>query len=204
MDASVFVFQKDFFMSQLQGLLNDICNVYLHICMNGRQIMNDENTIRDEFGVYFENQTYKDTTTTAKDFFFESEGRRQKTAGRVDIRFLSPNCYGHQDAYFAIECKRLDGNSHLSREYVDNGIKRYTTGKYPSLLGCNAMLGFVVCTIDLTATVSQINNHLAIGEHLRIVSKTMDTMIDLESHHSAPHDFVLYHLWLDFSGLVVK
>ena len=161
MDASEFVFQEAFFLSQLQGLLNDICEVYSLICNSGRQIKNEENTIRDEFGTFFENQAYKNTTSTAKDYFFESEGRQQKTAGRVDIRFLSPNCYGHQDAYFAIECKRLDGKSQLSKEYVDNGIRRFTTGKYPSLLGCNAMLGFVVCAIDLPATVSQINSHLA-------------------------------------------
>ena len=204
MDASVFEFQKEFFRSQLQGLLNDICNVYVLICKNGRKIKNDENTIRDEFGAYFENQTYKDTTTTAKGYFFESEGRQQKTAGRVDIRFLSPNCYSHQDAFFAIECKRLDGKSHLSKEYVDNGIRRFTEGKYPSLLGCNAMLGFVVCTIDLPTTVRQINSHLKQAEHLVTASSTMSAKVDLESRHGTPYDFLLYHLWLDFSGLLIK
>ena len=203
MDASVFVFQKDFFMSQLQGLLNDICNVYVLICKNGQLIKNDENTIRDGVGSFFEKQTYKNTTTTAKDYFFESEGRQQKTAGRVDIRFLSPNCYAHQDAYFAIECKRLDGKAHLCKEYVDNGIRRFTTGKYPSLLGCNAMLGFVICTIDLPTTVGQINSHLEQAEHLVTSSSTMSARVDLESRHGTPHEFVLYHLWLDFAGLVI-
>lgn len=202
MDASIFQYREAYYREQLQGLLKDICDVYVLISQSGQQLENDENTIRDEFGKYFENQTYKESTTTAKYYFFESEGRRQKTAGRVDIRFLSPDCYGHQDAYFAIECKRLDGKSHLSKEYVDNGIRRFTSGKYPSLLGCNAMLGFVVCAIDLKQTVDQANGHLEQTEYLMIVSPSIGPIVEMESHHTTPNQFILFHLWMDFSKCV--
>ena len=56
MDATVFEYDKFFYFNQLNGILNDIYNVYVLICNNGRQIKNDENKIRDEFGFYFENQ----------------------------------------------------------------------------------------------------------------------------------------------------
>ena len=132
MDASVFVYREAYFRNQLQGLLNDICNVYFLICQKGHQLPNDENKIRDEFSLYFEDSTFKATTTTAKNYHYDPEAWLPKTAGRVDMRFLSPDCYGAQDEFIAIECKRLDGKSHLSKEYVDNGIRRYTGGKYPS------------------------------------------------------------------------
>ena len=202
MDASVFEYRKVFYRSQLHGLLNDICGVYALICKNGQHLPDDENKIRDEFGKYFFDQAYKITTTTAKNYHYGSEVWLQLTSGRVDMQFLSYNIYSIQDAFFAIECQRLDGKSHLSREYVDNGIRRFTSGKYPTLLGCNAMLGFVISAIDLTSTVSQINRHLKISEYLRTSSTMQDKMVELESQHSMPHDFVLYHLWLDFAELL--
>ena len=184
-------------------MLNDICNVYVLICRSGQRLPNDENKIRDEFSRYFESQTYKVTTTTTKDYYYDPEVWLPNTAGRVDMRFLSLNRYVVQNEFFAIECKRLDGKSHLSKEYVDNGIRRFTDGKYPSLLGCNAMLGFVVCTIDLLQTVGQINSHLEPSEYLKTAGKTVSETVWLESQHSKLHRFVLYHLWMDFSRLVM-
>ena len=203
MDASVFLFQEEYFRNQLKGLLNDICNVYVLICRSGQRLPNDENKIRDEFSRYFESQTYKVTTTTAKDYYYDPEVWLPNTAGRVDMRFLSLNRYVVQNEFFAIECNRLDGKSHLSKEYIDNGIRRFTDGKYPSLLGCNAMLGFVVCTIDLLQTVGQINSHLEPSEYLKTAGKTVSETVWLESQHSKLHRFVLYHLWMDFSRLVM-
>lgn len=205
MDATVFEYDKFFYFNQLNGILNDIYNVYVLICNNGRQIKNDENKIRDEFGFYFENQYYKETTTTAKDYFFESEGRQQKTAGRVDIRFLSPNCYGHQDAYFAIECKRLDGKAHLCKEYVENGIRRFTAEKYPSLLGCNAMMGFIVRTLNVDETCKTINTHLTAHEYLTKMHEDLpDGCYKFESKHLLESKITLLHLWLDFTACIEK
>ena len=202
MDATVFGFREVYFRIQLQGLLKDIGVVYKLICHSGCMLQNDENKIRNEFGHFFCEQTYKASTSTAKDYYYDQEAWLPKSAGRVDMRFLSPNCYGHQDAFFAIECKRLDSKSPLCQEYVDNGIRRFTTGKYPSLLGCNAMLGFVVSSIDLTTTIESINKHLDSSEYLTTTSTKMTEMVGLKSHHSMPHSFVLYHLWMDFSRIV--
>ena len=141
------------------------------------KLPNNENTIRNEFGKYFSDQSYKVTTTTAKDYYYDYEVSLQKTSGRVDMRFLSPNCLAVQDFFFGIECKRLDGKRHLSKEYVENGIRRFTTGKYPSYLGCNAMLGFVICAIDIDDTVRYVNDNLTNEEHLtQVCTLTANTV----------------------------
>jgi len=202
MDATVFAYRKVFYESQLQGILHDVCVVYQQICSNGNKVPNDENVIRNEFGKYFSNQTYKSSLTTACRYYYDYESCLQNTDGRVDMRFLPLDCFGVQDVFFAIECKRLDGKSHLCKEYVENGIRRFTTGKYPSYLGCNAMLGFVVCAIDLCATVDKVNSHLNTPEYLSTKSTVMFPMVQLISQHTTPYNFVLYHLWTDFSGLL--
>lgn len=204
MDVAIFGYSEAFYQSQLKGLLQDISVVYKLILQSGAKLPNDENTIRNEFGKYFSNQNYKATSTTAKDYYYDYEVSLQKTSGRVDMRFLSPNCLAVQDYFFGIECKRLDGKRHLSKEYVVNGIRRFTTGKYPSYLGCNAMLGFIVCPIDLNETVRNVNDNLTDKEHLKQVGNPTAEMVGLESHHTSPHQLVLYHLWMSFVGMIVN
>ena len=202
MDASIFGYSWAYFQSQLKGLLYDIAVVYERILQSGVKLPNNENIIRNEFGKYFSDQSYKATTTTAKDYYYDYEVSLQKTAGRVDMRFLSPNCLAVQDFFFGIECKRLDGKKRLSKEYVVNGIRRFTTGKYPSYLGCNAMLGFVVCAADIDDTVRYVNDNLADEEHLTRVGTSSAKTIGFESHHTSPFKFILYHLWMSFVGMI--
>jgi hypothetical protein len=202
MDASIFGYSEAYFQSQLKGLLYDIAVVYEHILQRGVKLPNNENIIRNEFGKYFSDQSYKVTTTTAKDYYYDYEVSLQKTSGRVDMRFLSPNCLAVQDFFFGIECKRLDGKRHLSKEYVENGIRRFTTGKYPSYLGCNAMLGFVICAIDIDDTVRYVNDNLTNEEHLTQVCTSTANTVGFESHHTSPYQLMLYHLWMSFAGMI--
>ena len=204
MNVAIFGYSEAYYQSQLKGLLHDVAVVYERILRSGVRLLNDENIIRNEFGKYFSDQSYKATSTTAKDYYYDYEVSLQKTAGRVDMRFLSPNCLGVQDYFFGIECKRLDGKRHLSKEYVVNGIRRFTTGKYPSFLGCNAMLGFIVSPIDLNKTVGYVNDNMAVEEHLKQVGTPTAETAGFESHHTSTHQLVLYHLWMNFAGVVMK
>lgn len=203
MDASVFVYSKSFRMTQLQGILHDVWNVYMLICNSVNKVQNNENAIRDALGVYLQSDTYKDTQTEVVRYYQVDTEVREGELGRTDIRFLKVKEYEGQQVYYTIECKRLDGHSRLCKEYVDNGIRRYTTGKYPTYLGCNAMLGFVVCSIDLGSTVNRINSYLVPNEHLQTLSTVMSPMVRLESQHDTPTRFLLYHLWMDVSGLII-
>ena len=202
MNATVFAYREPFRMIQLQGILQDICNVYLLICKTGKKVSNNENAIRDAFCEYLQNDCYKNNYTDVVKCYHVDTEAREGEHGRTDIRFLKVKDYEGQQVYYTIECKRLDGNNHLCKEYVDNGIRRFTTGKYPTYLGCNAMLGFVVCAIDLGETVNKVNSHLAVDEQIKTQSAKMDPLVRLDSQHKSPYNFVLYHLWTDFTGIV--
>lgn len=204
MNVAIFGYSEAYYQSQLKGLLHDISVVYDHIIQGGATLPNNENAIRNEFGKYFSEQSYKVTTTTAKDYYYDYEVSLQKTSGRVDMRFLSPNSLAVQDYFFGIECKRIDGRRNLIKEYVENGIRRFTTGKYPSYLGCNAMLGFVVCNIDINKTQGYVNEYLDDAEQLRQVGTATTKITGFESNHPSPQPIVLYHLWMNFSDRIVS
>ena len=77
-------------------------------------------------------------------------------AGRVDIRILLMTDFEKDDAYYIIECKRLDGSTDLNKKYVKEGVARFITEKYSSYYGRNIMLGFVVKKIDVSANTKLI------------------------------------------------
>lgn len=76
--------------------------------------------------------------------------------GRVDIRILLKSDFEKDDAYYIIECKRIDGSSDLNKKYVKEGVSRFVTQKYSSYYGRNIMLGFVVKKIDVSANAKLI------------------------------------------------
>lgn len=202
MDASVFRYKEAFYTAQLRGIMDDICQVYALISQSGQRFPNDENVIRDRLCSNLQNDTYKNTSTSYVRYYHVDTEVREGTHGRSDIRFLQVSPYIGQEVYYTIECKRLNGKNRLCKEYVNNGIRRFTTGKYRIQLGCNAMIGFVVCAINLGKTVDKINSYLAANEHLQTQCTVMSPMVKLETRHGTPTRFILYHLWLDFSDLI--
>ena len=74
--------------------------------------------------------------------------------GRIDIRFI----HGYDESvYFAFECKRLNvpadgGRKSLAREYVEEGMLRFVTGKYAAGLKQGGMIGFVMDGDSAVAT----------------------------------------------------
>lgn len=82
--------------------------------------------------------------------------------GRADLQVLNINDFRHRSRYFIIECKRIDGNRTLNREYIDEGIRRfvYDNPKYTSYYKINCMLGFVVRDMDISVNATEINKLL--------------------------------------------
>lgn len=76
--------------------------------------------------------------------------------GRVDIRILLKSDFEKEDAYYIIECKRIDGTADLNKKYVKEGVARFVTQKYSSYYGKNIMLGFVVKKIDVSVNAKLI------------------------------------------------
>ena len=179
----------------MKGLLNEnilqalyranfekIANYIIEICelvvedyeKKQLKLPNDENKIRS---IMLEEymKKYKGAYGMS-DYRFELEVPENYTGkgkhiGRVDIRILLKNDFEKEDAYYIIECKRIDGTSDLNKKYIEEGVARFVTQKYSSYYGRNIMLGFVVKKIDVPANVKSIekiqnaepDRHMQIG-----------------------------------------
>jgi hypothetical protein len=95
----------------------------------------------------------------------ESRSRPGMTApdGRTDIPlFLVPVFIhsGEHDPHAIIECKRVaEGDATLTREYVVEGIDRFTTGKYAENHSRGFMIGYVLSGSG-TGVVKGVNVYL--------------------------------------------
>ena len=65
--------------------------------------------------------------------------------GRIDIVLQFLHQFGDEDAYVAIECKRVrPGDATLNRRYVRCGLDRFVRGKYAAGHEWGFMLGFML------------------------------------------------------------
>jgi len=131
-----------------------------------KKIANNETAIRDHlFCNYLNNDEFM-RSMDFDNFRFWAETPENyidsKPQGRTDLQVFSINEFSHRNRYFIIECKRIDGNLTLNREYIDKGIRRFVgeSPKYKSYYKINCMLGFVVRCIDIAKNVEKINGLL--------------------------------------------
>ena len=65
--------------------------------------------------------------------------------GRIDITLQFLHQFGDEDAYVAVECKRVRaGDATLNGSYVTHGVHRFVTGKYAAGHDWGFMLGYVL------------------------------------------------------------
>lgn len=140
----------------------DICQLVVEDYEQKQMKMpNDENQIRS---ILLEEYLKKQKGAyDMSDYRFELEvpenyAGNGKHIGRVDIRILLKNDFEKEEAYYIIECKRIDGTSDLNKKYVKEGIARFITQKYSSYYGRNIMIGFVVKKIDVAANARLIES----------------------------------------------
>lgn len=113
-----------------------------------------------------------------------------------------------EEAYFAFECKLLDhSDRRLVREYVEEGMKRYITGKYSSKMSFGGMVGFMFSN-STKLTVDAINTEISDGGELTIADclakgtvkfngfQDMYTSNHMRSTTGTP--FLIYHLFFVF------
>lgn len=68
-----------------------------------------------------------------------------ETRGRIDIVLRFLHQFGNEDAYVAVECKKVAArNSALNGAYVTEGVKRFASGKYARNHERAFMLGYVL------------------------------------------------------------
>ena len=175
---------------------------------------NDENRIRDILLLdYLKKRDIKNRVNLT-DYRFDREIPEDCTKGRVDIRVISKNDFEIDEAYYSIECKRLDnknlmGTTGLNAEYIKNGILRFIERQYSAFYGVNGMIGFVVERMNIADNIKSINGLLN-SKFPSTNTKKKLTPVDFikkfkYSYYSIHKDIEnkiikLYHLMFDFSA----
>ena len=144
---------------------------------------NNENKIRDLLYSYISKTHIRNNICNIYGFNMDKEV--DEKSGRVDLKIKRLDDFEDYSAYYIIECKRLDGQPNLNREYIKNGIERFTSGYYSSHYGISGMLAFVVQPINIHQNMQKIGTFHVLQEE-RLYSST---------HNSLK----LYHLMMDFS-----
>ncbi len=170
---------------EFEKLLNAIYNCYEQMLFDEISVPhNNENEIRDRLLFDYLNNNLLRDKFELLDFLFDPEVPVNN--GRSDIKVQTKDTFIDTDAYYIIECKRLDGYSTLNKEYEKNGINRFLSSKYPSHYRINGMIGFLVKEIDIDKNINKIGNFFNRIEKNKLY----------DSNHE---NLKIYHLMMDFS-----
>ena len=201
LDAPNFEYTISYFDAKFEQILSRIIICYNCIISEKIKVpLNNENAIRDiMLNNYLKNTKFKTLNKPLSNYHFDKE--TSESGGRADIRVLKVNPYEDDDAYYVIECKRLNGKKDLNSKYVVSGIARFTNEKkYHFFNNSAGMLGFVVEKIDINQNILAINEFLSKEEEL--FGKTI--VSDFKYSYCSKHNIngiskTIYHLMLDFS-----
>ena len=214
LDASNFIGSIQFYGYEFEKILYKITICYQLMKTDKVVLENDENKIRDHFLL---NYLKNDEIRRKVDLFqwhFEREVQEDHSIGRTDIKVISPNTFEKQEAYYILECKRLDnvnvtGTSGLNAKYIENGIDRFVTKHYSSFYHVNGMIGFIVEDLEIDENVKNINALLKNSFPSTNTQKeiTKDNFIDgFEFHYHSVHmdkdndELKIYHLMFDLNS----
>lgn len=198
-DTSKFLYIHEYQEKDLSFILNSIYKCYLKIISSRQKINNNENDIRDVFlsDEYLENHIIKEELSVVE---FQFDKEIQTKDGRVDIRVFSmpKKMNGEDKPYYYIECKRIKGDKSYNEKYINEGINRFVEEKYPTYMEANAMLGFVVKSIDISKNMECFPDL----KKLKFIDEFEYSYISTHKTILTTKDIILYHLMLDFSDIV--
>ena len=130
-DAVPFTPSLEIYEKEFENILIGITVCY-HIMLKDNVTMpNDENKIRDTLrNNYLNNRQIRDQIGFTGKYNVDREVPEDNDMGRVDIKIITQNTLTEPEAYYIIECKRLDnqnltGVSGLNAKYITDGIKRF-------------------------------------------------------------------------------
>jgi hypothetical protein len=216
LDASIFKHKNVFCNKEFEDILAGIIACYFSIVSEKTSLpSNNENFIRDVILYYYlKNMEFKNKHPPLCDYHFDSETPEKD--GRVDIRILSVNPYLGDNAYYIIECKRLnsknqEGISGLNGEYISEGLIRFVSEIYPFYKRTGGMIGFIIDKINIDKNVESINRLLRRIPNTKVQQelkkKRIISRFDFSyySSHNIENDIkYIYHLMFDFSDNVVE
>lgn len=212
LNASDFQYNGVFYNTEFENILLKVVLCYKHMITDNVRLPNNENLIRDHMLYnYLKKKWFKEQYGFNATYLFDAE--LPENAGRVDIRIVPINPFIMDEAYYIIECKRLNaenqnGRTGLNAEYISEGICRFTSEKYSCYYKTNGMIGFVVQPFDIDRNVDSINALLnKIFTYTRTVQPltkvNIATGFDFSyysTHTCNTGNLIIYHLMLDFSN----
>jgi len=209
LNADIFIESEEIYQNDFINLLEKIQLCYELMIKNEEIVTNDENDIRDVLLLkYLKNDDIRSKDCLINGFIFDREVQEDKTNGRVDIKISTPDTCKISSAYYTIECKRLDdvnvkGKTGLNGKYIEDGIVRFIDKKYSSYYEINAMIGFIVKSLDINNNINDINN--ISDTYFKTETNTALKITNFKSFYSSSHirtdkiEITLYHLMFDFS-----
>lgn len=212
LDASPFKHSTVFYNNEFESILAVIIVCYNCIVTKKIALPNDENKIRDNMlKNYLKKDEFKRTHNPLEKYLFDKE--TEENTGRVDIRIMPINPFINDDAYYIIECKRLNnqnlnGTSGLNGKYIEEGIYRFVSEKYSTYYKTNGMIGFIVEPLNISDNINSINMLLKtefpqVNTHQVLKQRIIKGGFDFSYcsvHKLQQREILLYHLMFDLSG----
>lgn len=125
--------------------------------------------------------------------------------GRIDITLKFMHQFGNEDAYVAIECKRVGASlSTLNGSYVSNGIDRFVTGQYAAGHEWGFMLGYVLA-LPVENVVNTVADRIrkAYGEGATLTSEAAHALslaiLEGALSQKGGHSIRLKHIFVDMT-----
>ncbi|RUT68482.1 hypothetical protein D0817_20330 [Flavobacterium cupreum] len=218
LDASGYSESSFFYEYEFERILSKIVICYQMMAKDTFTLSNNENAIRDYLLLnYLKNDTLR-RDIDLLDYHFEREVPEDSSIGRTDIKIISKNTFEVQEAYYIIECKRLNninisGTTGLNAEYIKNGIYRYTTNYYKSYYRVNGMIAFVVDDMNIQENIKMLNILMTTSFTNSRVQKeiTKDSFVEnFDYHYHSQHIdndnniLKLYHLIFNFKDNILN
>jgi hypothetical protein len=202
---------SNFFHAEFERVLSHVITSYKQMLIDNVSLTNDENKIRDVLLYsYLKKPDFKNKNDM-NDFLFDKELEEGK--GRIDIRVTPLNTFISDDAYYIIECKRLNsintsGKSGLNGQYISEGVCRFVSQKYSSYYQTNGMIGFIVDDLDINKNIVTLNTLLSsqFPEAYTVKEISKRDIANgfnfsyYSTHTSNKNELLLYHLMFNFSG----
>jgi len=113
-----------------------------------------------------------------------------------------------EDIYFSIECKRLNNAKQSPEKYVNEGIIRYTTGKYSDFMPIAGMIAFIEDKhFDYSNEIDKIlKKHKSIQTVQFFTQSKVSNDIYKSKHlkNKNKHQISINHFLFDFSTIIIK
>lgn len=210
LNATGYKGNSNFFHAEFERVLSYVIIGYKQMLADNVSLINNENSIRDVLLYSYLKKTEFKKLNNINDFLFDKE--LEENVGRIDIRVMPVNPFVSDDAYFILECKRLNskntsGKTGLNGEYIAEGVCRFVSQKYSCYHKTNGMIGFVVDKLDIDKNVTSLNALLSSqfpdAMKVKDISKhNVVTGFDFSyysTHTCKKNELTLYHLMFNFS-----